>query len=154
MKSFVSYYFVYLYLILITKSNVDIYICYRCSLLMTAIGGTLRNWRHILQVTSALHIVTPILCKYFPESPRWLLARKNDRHESEIKSILIEITKTNETYSNETEQKIDLILILSSNEEKNEPQHKKDHFIHIFSGKFSCQYLYFAMFYVYHIDHI
>ena len=117
---------------MITKSNVDIYICYRCSLLMTAIGGTLRNWRHILQVTSALHIITPILCKYFPESPRWLLARKNDRHESEIKSVLIEIAKTNVTYSNESENKIDSILKLSNNEEKNEPQHNTDRFIHIF----------------------
>ena len=117
---------------MITKSNVDIYICYRCSLLMTAIGGTLRNWRHILQVTSALHIITPILCKYFPESPRWLLAGKNDRHESEIKSIMIEISKTNGTYSNESDQKLDSILKLSNSEEKNEPQHSKDRFIHIF----------------------
>ena len=99
---------------------------------MTAIGGSLRNWRQILQVTSALHIITPILCKYFPESPRWLLARKNDRYESEIKSILIEIVKTNGTYSNESEQKIDSILKLSNNEEKKEPQPSKDRFIHIF----------------------
>ena len=99
---------------------------------MTAIGGTLRNWRYILQVTSALHIITPILCKYFPESPRWLLARKNDRHKSEIKSILIEIAKTNGRYSNETEQKIDSTLNLSNNVGKNEPQHNKNRFIHIF----------------------
>ena len=99
---------------------------------MTAIGGTLRNWRHILQVTSALHIITPILCKYFPESPRWLLARKDNRYESEIKSILIKVAKTNGKYSNETEQIIDLTLNLSGNEEKNEPQHNKNRFIHIF----------------------
>ena len=105
---------------------------FNCSLLMTGIGGTLRDWRRILQVACALHIITPILGNYFPESPRWLLARKSNSHESELKSILMNIAKTNKTFCDKTEQRIDLIVKTNNDTEKYEPQSKNDRFIHIF----------------------
>ena len=99
---------------------------------MTGIGGTLRDWRRILQVACALHIITPILGNYFPESPRWLLATKSSSHESELKSILMKIAKTNERFSDKTEQRIDLILGMTNDTENHEQQSKDDRFIHIF----------------------
>ena len=99
---------------------------------MTGIGGTLRDWRRILQVACALHIITPILGNYFPESPRWLLARKSNSHESELKSTLMRIAKINKRFNDKTEQKIDLILKINNDTENNEPQSKHDRFIDIF----------------------
>ena len=117
---------------ILTKHQSNYHIFFNCSLLMTGIGGTLRDWRRILQVACALHIITPILGNYFPESPRWLLARKSNSNESELKSTLMRIAKINKRFSDKTEQKIDLILKINNDTENNEPQSKHDRFIDIF----------------------
>ncbi len=46
-------------------------------LMVPIVAYITRDWKVILQVLSALHIITPILMNFVPESPRWLLATNN-----------------------------------------------------------------------------
>ena len=57
-----------------------------------------RDWRTILQSISALHLFTPLLMNYVPESPRWLLARNNKGgFPIDIRSVPKQIFQTNRT---------------------------------------------------------
>ncbi len=68
---------------------------------MPVVAYLSRDWKVVLQVLSALHIVTPILMNYVPESPRWLLATKKPAKIAEAKDILEEAATMNGIMSDE-----------------------------------------------------
>ena len=94
---------------------------------MVGIGGGFKDWRRILQVTSALHLVTPLLANYFPESPKWLLVRKDIGRESELKSILSNAALANGKYNDDTEKKIEALFL--TNTKSNSAENTKDRFV-------------------------
>ena len=69
------------------------------------------DWRRILQVTSVLHIATPLLAQYFPESPKWLLAKNDISKISELKTVLKYAAKVNGKYTEDSEKKIEALLV-------------------------------------------
>ena len=74
---------------------------------MVGIGGGFRDWRRILQATSFLHIATPFLANYFPESPKWLFATNVIRKESELRLVLKDAAQMNGKYNDDGDKKID-----------------------------------------------
>ena len=94
---------------------------------MVGIGGGFKDWRRILQVTSALHLVTPLLANYFPESPKWLLARKDIGRESELRSILTNAASVNGKYNDDSEKKIETLFL--NNTKTDSVENTKDRFV-------------------------
>ena len=78
-----------------------------------------RDWKTILQVVSALHIVTPLLMNYVPESPRWLLSSSNKAKREQAREILENAAKQNGNWNETTEQKLNS-LVEGSSDQKNE----------------------------------
>ena len=95
--------------------------CYNstCRLTIPFVAWMTRDWKTILQVVSALHIVTPLLMNYVPESPRWLLSSSNKAKREQAREILENAAKKNGTWNETTEQKLNL-LVEGSTDEKNE----------------------------------
>ena len=94
---------------------------------MVGIGGGFKDWRRILQVTSSLHLVTPLLANYFPESPKWLLARKDFSRESELRSILTNAASVNGKYDDDSEKKIEALFL--ENTKTDSVKNTKDRFV-------------------------
>ena len=94
---------------------------------MVGIGAGFRDWRRILQVTSVLHIATPLLAQYFPESPKWLLAKNDISKISELKTVLKYAAKVNGKYNEDSEKKIEALL--STKEHSKLDINTKDRFI-------------------------
>ena len=94
---------------------------------MVGIGAGFRDWRRILQVTSVLHIATPLLAQYFPESPKWLLAKNDISKISELKTVLKYAANVNGKYNEDSEKKIEALL--STKEHSKLDINTKDRFI-------------------------
>ena len=90
--------------------------------LVTGIAVSFRDWRRILQVTSALHILTPLLASYFPESPRWLLSSIHSHHRLEAKAILKNVASVNGTNNEKLDRNIDNLLELFNDHQKTKHQ--------------------------------
>ena len=69
-----------------------------------------RDWKTLLQSISAVHIVTPLLMNFVPESPRWLLASDRLERRQEAKSIVKDAAIYNGIYTEETDSKIDALI--------------------------------------------
>eukprot|EP00096_Caligus_rogercresseyi_P005818 TRINITY_DN21847_c0_g1_i1.p1 TRINITY_DN21847_c0_g1~~TRINITY_DN21847_c0_g1_i1.p1 ORF type:complete len:490 (-),score=44.93 TRINITY_DN21847_c0_g1_i1:140-1609(-) len=63
--------------------------------LSVALAWGLRDWKPMIQILSGLHILTPIILHWVPESPRWLLASKKERHQTAAEEILRKIISFN-----------------------------------------------------------
>ena len=100
---------------------------YLSSLLMVGIGGGFKDWRRILQATSVLHIATPLLANYFPESPKWLFATNVIRKESELRSVLKNAAQINGKYNEYCEKKIEALFL--TKEESIFDKDTKDKFV-------------------------
>lgn len=75
-----------------------------------------RDWKTILQVVSALHIVTPWLMNYVPESPRWLLSSPKKAKREQCREILENAAKKNGNWDETTEQKLNSLVEGSSDQ--------------------------------------
>lgn len=93
--------------------------CYICRLTIPFVAWITRDWKTILQVVSALHIVTPLLMNYVPESPRWLLSSSNKAKREQAREILEHAAKQNGNWNETTEQKLNS-LVEGSSDQKNE----------------------------------
>ena len=69
-----------------------------------------RDWKTILTSMSALHILTPLLMNYVPESPRWLLTSTTKAKREEAKEILENASKMNGTWNDESEAKLNALI--------------------------------------------
>ena len=94
---------------------------------MVGIGAGFRDWRRILQVTSVLHIATPLLSKYFPESPKWLLAKNDTSKISELKTILEKAAHVNGKDFDDSEKRIEALFL--TKEYSKLDKNTKDRFI-------------------------
>ena len=94
---------------------------------MVGIGAGFRDWRRILQVTSVLHIATPLLSKYFPESPKWLLAKNDMNKISELKTILKNAANVNGKDIDDSEKRIEALFLIK--EYSRLDKNTKDRFI-------------------------
>jgi len=97
------------------------------SLIMVGIGGGFRDWRRILQATSVLHIATPLLANYFPESPKWLFATNVIRKEAELRLVLKNAAQINGKYNEYCEKKIEALFV--TKEESIFDKDTKDKFV-------------------------
>ena len=69
-----------------------------------------RDWKSMLQWISAVHIVTPLLMHFVPESTRWLLASEKSERRIEAKAIMKEASIANQVYNQDTDAKIDALV--------------------------------------------
>ena len=95
--------------------------------MMVGIGAGFRDWRRILQVTSVLHIATPLLSKYFPESPKWLLAKNDTSKISELKTVLKKAAHVNGKDNDDSEKRIEALFL--TKEYSKLDRNTKDRFI-------------------------
>ena len=102
-------------------------------LAMTAIAVLFRVWKRMLQFTCALHIITPLLMNFIPESPRWLLAGENVNRRQEARGILKDAAKLNQKLTNDIDEKIDAAILNDDNIRNNKA---KERFIYIFKYYF------------------
>ena len=59
---------------------------------------------------SALHILTPLLMNYVPESPRWLLTSTKKAKREEAREILETASKMNGAWNDESEAKLNALI--------------------------------------------
>ena len=76
-----------------------------------------RDWKTILQFLSALHIITPLLMNFVPESPRWLLATNSKAKMEQAREIMTKAAQINGTYNEETEARLNDLTKLKTDEE-------------------------------------
>lgn len=93
-----------------------------------------RDWKAILQILSALHIITPLLMNFVPESPRWLLASNNKTKMLEARDILEKAAKVNKTFKEEETNALldDLTTPKSTEELQREQVREKLGFLDLF----------------------
>ena len=101
-------------------------------LIVPLIAYITRDFRSILQLLSAVHILTPFILNYVPESPRWLLATNNEHKKLEAKEILIQASKMNQKPHEETQEKLEDLL--NNKDSKSNPQQKLG-FLDLFKHK-------------------
>ena len=101
-------------------------------LLIPIVAYVSRDWKSILQFLSAMHIVTPILMSFVPESPRWLLATNVKAKMEEARDILTKAAHINGTYNDETEARLDGIIKLKTDEEMVKERGKQLGFFDLF----------------------
>lgn len=79
-----------------------------------------RDWKVVLQVLSGLHIFSPLLMNFVPESPRWLLAtsKKHPTRKSEARDILAEASTMNGMWNDEAKEKVEEIISHAGIEKK------------------------------------
>lgn len=97
-------------------------------LLVTFAAYFIRDYKIIYQGFSSLHLFTPMLMILIPESPRWLLSRKNPESQAEACQILAEVAKSKG-------QNFDLALFKDeSTSNDGKPAEAVDHFSLIFTN--------------------
>ena len=69
-----------------------------------------RDWKSMLTWISAVHIITPLLMNFVPESSRWLLASERLERRQEAKSTMKDAAIANGIYTQDTDTKIDALV--------------------------------------------
>ena len=80
-----------------------------------------RDWKSMLTWISAVHIITPLLMNFVPESSRWLLASERLERRQEAKATMKDAAIANGIYTQETDDKIEALVNknVSSTQSKN-----------------------------------
>lgn len=92
-----------------------------------------RDWKAILQILSAMHIITPILMNFVPESPRWLLATNRKSKMLEARDVLEKAAKINGVYMDgQTDAQLDELVEPKSTEEMQAESQSRLGFLDLF----------------------
>ena len=82
--------------------------CYRLGIAGVAALG--RDWKSMLTWISAVHIITPLLMNFVPESSRWLLASERLERRQEAKATMKDAAIANGIYTQDTDDKIEALV--------------------------------------------
>ena len=77
---------------------------------IAGVAALARDWKLMLQWISAIHIITPLLMNFVPESTRWLLASERLERRQEAKAIMKDAAESNGLYTQDSEAKMDALI--------------------------------------------
>ena len=69
-----------------------------------------RDWKSMVQWISVVHIITPLLMNFVPESTRWLLASDRLEKRQEAKAIMREASEANGLHDQDTDSRMDALI--------------------------------------------